>query len=657
MDMLNERMSGLCGQSGIRVRSVVWVTALLCALLSGCASPRNWGLHWLANQVSSDALADEADLELVRSSAPALLKVSESLLKELPGHRALARQVAAGFAQYAYAFVAFDAERIETTDARQAQTLRSRAAALYGRSRSHAMKALDLAHPGWQDRLAKGFGVVSGWTDDDIELGYWAAASWAASIALSKGSPETVADLPRVLDLVRALDRRATGRLGVDLATLLGTLETSRPGGSPDQAEDIFKRALSAAGDQASGVLVSMAESLAAPAGDRARFESLLQQALVAAGARQDLPNQVMRRRAQCCLRRLMTASEHFQRPRVLATRRRFALGLCAASTWPPLAWAQAAVTLRVASVVPRHSVYHQQLLELGEAWRAAQGAGARFSAFTDGTQGGEAEIVRRMRIGQLQGALLSVVGLRDIDPGIAALQSLPLLFRSWDEVDYVREKMRPAIEKRFLDKDFVVIGWGDAGWVRFFSREAARRPDDYKRMKFFAWGSEPEQQSIMKSLGYTPVPLETSDVLPAVQTGMIDVVPSTPYFALATQVYDTVKHMLEINWAPIVGAMIVTRKVWDSMLPAGQQALRAAGELAGQRMRTKARQEVDEAVEAMRKRGLTVHTPSPEQMREWHELAERLYPRIRGALVPAETFDEVFSHLKAYRASRPAAR
>jgi TRAP-type transport system periplasmic protein len=65
----------------------------------------------------------------------------------------------------------------------------------------------------------------------------------------------------------------------------------------------------------------------------------------------------------------------------------------------------------------------------------------------------------------------------------------------------------------------------------------------------------------------------------------------------------------------------------------------------------------VDEAVEAMRKRGLTVHTPSPEQMREWHELAERLYPRIRGALVPAETFDEVFSHLKAYRASRPAAR
>ncbi len=124
---------------------------------------------------------------------------------------------------------------------------------------------------------------------------------------------------------------------------------------------------------------------------------------------------------------------------------------------------AQAVTQLRIGSLVPRNSLYHQQLLELGESWRAAQGGGARFTVFTDGSQGGEAELVRRMRIGQLQGALMSVVGLREIEPGIAALQNLPLLFRDWDEVDYVREKMRPAMEKRFLDRGFVVIGWGDA--------------------------------------------------------------------------------------------------------------------------------------------------------------------------------------------------
>jgi TRAP-type C4-dicarboxylate transport system substrate-binding protein len=316
-------------------------------------------------------------------------------------------------------------------------------------------------------------------------------------------------------------------------------------------------------------------------------------------------------------------------------------------------ALAQAAVQLRLGTVVPKNSVYHQALLELGESWRAAQGASGKFNVFTDGSQGGESEIVRRMRIGQLQGALISVVGLREIEPTIAALQNLPLLFRDWDEVDHVREKMRAPMEDRFKERGFVVIGWGDAGWVRFFSKEAAQRPDDYKRMKFFAWGSEPEQQAIMKSLGYTPVPLETTDILPAMQTGMINVVPSTPYFALASQVYETARHMLEINWAPIVGALVVTNKAWDAMAPTAQQALRSAGAKAGTAMRQRARAEVDEAVAAMKQRGLVVHKPTPEQWREWNELADKLYPRIRGTMVPAQTFDEVFAHLKAYRSSR----
>jgi TRAP-type C4-dicarboxylate transport system substrate-binding protein len=320
--------------------------------------------------------------------------------------------------------------------------------------------------------------------------------------------------------------------------------------------------------------------------------------------------------------------------------------------SWLPTTQAHAQ-QLRIGSLVPKNSLYHRQLLEVAESWRTAQGAGAKYLVYPDGSQGGEAEMARRMRIGQLQGALLSVVGLREIEPSIAALQSMPLLFRNWEELDYVREKMRPAMEKKFLDKGFVVLAWGDAGWVRFFSKEAALRPDDYKRMKFFAWGSEPDQQNIMKSLGYTPVPLETTDILPAIQTGMINVVPSTPYFALATQVYNTAPHMLDINWAPIVGALVVTRKAWDGMSPDVQTAVRAASDKAGAQIRTKARQEVEEAVDAMKKRGLTVNKPNAAQMKEWNDLAEKLYPRIRGTMVPTETFDEVMAHLKTYRAGQ----
>jgi TRAP-type C4-dicarboxylate transport system substrate-binding protein len=305
---------------------------------------------------------------------------------------------------------------------------------------------------------------------------------------------------------------------------------------------------------------------------------------------------------------------------------------------------------LRIGTLVPKNSLYHRQLMEIGEAWRNAQGGASRYVVYPDGSQGGEAEMARRLRIGQLQSALMSVVGLREIEPSITALQSLPLLFKSWDELDYVREKMRPSMEKKFLDKGFVVLAWGDAGWVRFFSREAALRPDDYKPMKFFTWGAEKEQQSIMKSLGYTPVPLETADILPAMQTGMIHVVPSTPYFALASQIYNTAPHMLEINWAPIVGALVVTTKAWEAMTPVAQEALRAAGDKAAVQMRAQARREVDEAVDAMKKRGLIVHKPNAQELQEWNELAEKLYPRIRGTMVPADTFDEVFRHVRAYR-------
>ena len=109
---------------------------------------------------------------------------------------------------------------------------------------------------------------------------------------------------------------------------------------------------------------------------------------------------------------------------------------LCAQTT----AWSAPDKQLRLGTLAPKNSLYHRQLMEVGEVWRNAQGGNAKFVVYPDGSQGGETELARRMRIGQLQGALLSVVGLREIEPSIAALQSMPLLFKTWEEVDYVRE-------------------------------------------------------------------------------------------------------------------------------------------------------------------------------------------------------------------------
>ena len=122
-----------------------------------------------------------------------------------------------------------------------------------------------------------------------------------------------------------------------------------------------------------------------------------------------------------------------------LTSRILFCLGLIVASG----AWA-ADKQLRIGTLAPKNSLYHRQLMELGEVWRSAEGGNAKYLIYPDGSQGGEAELARRMRIGQLQGALLSVVGLREIEPTITALQTMPLLFKNWDEVDYVRGKNSP---------------------------------------------------------------------------------------------------------------------------------------------------------------------------------------------------------------------
>jgi TRAP-type transport system periplasmic protein len=311
---------------------------------------------------------------------------------------------------------------------------------------------------------------------------------------------------------------------------------------------------------------------------------------------------------------------------------------------------AEEPVRIRLGTIAPKGSSYHRALQEMGEKWRKAQGGTATFTVFTDGTQGGEEDTVRRMRVGQLNAALLSVVGLTEIDRSVAALQLMPLVYRSWEEVDYVRERIAQKLEKRLYDKGYVVLFWADAGWVRYFSREPALHPGDFKRRKIFVWSGDNNQVDILKAMGYQPVPLETADILPGLQTGLITVVPTTPYYALAGQFNGPAPHMLDIKWVPIVGACVLTRKVWESLSPPGREELMRAARQAGASIRQHAREEDTESIEAMKRRGLQVAIPTAEVDAEWRQVVEQAYPGIRGSMVPAETFDEVMALLRDYR-------
>jgi len=332
-------------------------------------------------------------------------------------------------------------------------------------------------------------------------------------------------------------------------------------------------------------------------------------------------------------------------------------LGACVIAQDLPGATGAPSVKLRLGTIAPRGTTWHRRLLEMGERWRAAQGDGATFVVYTDGAQGSEADMVRRMRVGQLNAALLTVVGLTENDDSAAALQKMPLAFRSWDELDYVREKLSPVLEQRFLAKGFVILCWGDAGWVRFFSKTPALHPTDFRAMRLFAWAGDAAQADIMKGLGYHPVALQIPGILPGLQTGMIDMVPSTPFWALTMQYYHHAPYMLDLKWAPMVGALVVTRQLWSAMAPAARDVLRQAGRDMGAELRALGRRENAESVELMRQRGLNVQPVDPALEAEWRRFAEQVYPSIRGRMVPAELFDAVQRLLAEYRGRRHAAQ
>lgn len=340
-------------------------------------------------------------------------------------------------------------------------------------------------------------------------------------------------------------------------------------------------------------------------------------------------------------------------------TRRSFfpaalALGLGGALAAPGRAsGAERAVRLRLGTLAPKGSSYTRHLQAMGEKWRRAPGGGVLLTIYPDGTMGSEADMVRRMRLGQLQGGMLTAVGLGEIEPGVTGLQNLPMMFRSLEEVDYIGEKLQPMLEKRLEDKGFVVLFWGDSGWVRFFSKQPIIRPDDLRKAKLFVWTRSATDIDAYRSVGCNPVPLETVDILPSLQTGLIDAVPLPPSIALASQVDRAAPHMLDLAYAPLVGAAVVTRKAWDAIPSEGREALRRAATEAGKLIKADGRRESVESVEAMRKRGLQVHPVSPDVAAEWRREVEAAYPKIRGVIVPGDIFDEVVKHLKAYRAAR----
>lgn len=323
---------------------------------------------------------------------------------------------------------------------------------------------------------------------------------------------------------------------------------------------------------------------------------------------------------------------------------------LASVLTVPALA-ADEAVRIRLATLAPDGSSWHLILKKMGERWAKAPGGGVKLVIYPGGVQGDEPDMISKMRVGLIQSAAVTAVGLAEIDAGVEALQ-VPMMFNSWEEIDYVRDRMKPVLEKRLEDKGFVVLNWGDAGWVRFFAKEKFARPDDVRKMKLFVWTADTKSIDLWKAAGFQVVPLAATDVLTNLQTGLINAFDTTPLAALGSQWFGLATHMLDMKWAALVGATVMTRKAWLTIPEAARAEVLKASRDAGDMLKSEIRTADQKAIEAMKSHGLQVTIADAATEAEWRKTAESAWPKIRGPIVPAEMFDEAKRLRDEYRAT-----
>ena len=311
-------------------------------------------------------------------------------------------------------------------------------------------------------------------------------------------------------------------------------------------------------------------------------------------------------------------------------------------------------MNVKLGTLAPTGTSYHKQLLLLRDQWAKASGGTLQLVIYPDGRQGTESEMVSSMTTGNLHAGLLTAAGLSQIEPSVTALQSMPMAFRSLAEVDYVTEKMRPLLEAKLQAKGFLVLLWTDSGWVRIFSKQPVVKPDDLKKLRVFSWAGGKGEFEAWKAGGFNPVSLEPSEIFSSLGTGIITACPMPPFFALATQIDTIAPHMLDLNWAPLVGAIVISKQAWDKIPSTLQtECLKIAAEV-GREVKSRARTEATDAVQAMQKRKLTVHPVSPEVQALWEGAADHIRDRVRGPIVPVEFYDAVHGHLKEFRSAAP---
>ncbi|NPV83941.1 MAG: TRAP transporter substrate-binding protein DctP [Candidatus Aminicenantes bacterium] len=310
----------------------------------------------------------------------------------------------------------------------------------------------------------------------------------------------------------------------------------------------------------------------------------------------------------------------------------------------------QAAIEIKIGSVAPERSPWHNALLKLARDWEATTAGQVKVRVYPGGIAGSEQDMIRKVRLGVLQGAVLTNMGMMKVERSVLVL-NLPFLFNSDEEFNFVFQRLRPIFETRIEESGFKVIHWTQSGWVYFFSKGPVLSPDDLKKYKISITKDDPDLEQVWKKMGYQVVPQDQKDVLIGLESGMVSATYLPAVMAASGQYFAIASHMLAPKLSPLVGSLVLSRKTWEQIPENFRPALLEAADRQARALVGEITSLEEEAIKAMKEHGLVINSPSDREMTQWREASSRAIQSLVGRIIPADIYEKTLDFIREYRA------
>ena len=272
-----------------------------------------------------------------------------------------------------------------------------------------------------------------------------------------------------------------------------------------------------------------------------------------------------------------------------------------------------------------------------------------QFRIYPGGVLGDEMDMLRKMKIGQIQCAAFTSGGLSAIFKEIDVLQ-VPFLFQTYDEVDATLRKMEPFFRKSFEDNGYIFLGWSEGGFIYLMSTVPVASVADLQKTKVWTWEESPMSKAIFDEAGVKAIPLSVPDVMVGLQTGLVDVVYAPPTGAITLQWFTKVKDLTDVPLAYLAGGIVMRKDIFKQISSPHQNFILESFQNHLDQLKTVTRDENRDAIKVMTKQGVKLITPSKDQIDEFKRLSNKAMGHISGQSFSKKVLDEVTSLLEEYR-------